>query len=171
MSSLNISCFGILLKHHLLRHHADAVVRKAKLLPELAHALEEIPADFQIEVNGPVPCRSACQTEEHLHLQLRLGKNGEWGGEQCLLYLQGILAWNGHELVPHALLPGALMLTTRDARKPDAAQIQKALSMLARAEFEVVMQNESRIGVFRPAPSALVLTRTARSTVPVARVA
>lgn len=163
MTSLNISCFGILLKHHLLRHHGESVVRKGRLLPELAQTLAEIPADFQLQVAGPMPCRSTCQTEEYLELKIKLWQGDEFQGEQCLLYLKGILVWSGKELIPHALLPATLMLTTRDARMPGASQIQRALGMLARAEYEVVMQSESRIGPFRRAPSALAVAGTART--------
>ena len=173
MSTIRISCFGILLKHYLLRHHADAVAPKGRFRPEIDHALLELPADFEIQTFIPAQCQDACLAEECLQVQISLGHQAGLLADRFLLSIRGILSRGRQDQSVHTLMPGRLHLVAQDELELTAIQIRKALSLLALPQLLVVVENESRIGLFRTMyqPRLLQRTRQPREAVKLARVA
>lgn len=149
MHPLRISCFGILLKHHLLRHHADEIALKGRLRPAAETALAGIPADFEVHLPAPLPEVSRSQGEEQrlaLHLDFRRAAMVE--ASDLALSVQGILARRGAEGTP-CLNPFSIHLLA--AQDPVSRElILHALASLARGEWHASIGTEVRVGLFRP---------------------
>lgn len=173
MPTLRISCFGILLKHYLLRHHADEVAPKGKFHPEIERALSAVPADFQVQADIPERNEGATMAEEYLQVHLSLRQADEPFGGLLVLAVQGILSRSRRDHGAHTLMPGRLNLAATNGLKLGATQIQQALSLLEQPELSAVVESESRIGIFRVIHQARAsqVIRQPRTAVKLARVA
>lgn len=173
MSALRISCFGILLKHYLLRHHADAVAPKGRFSPAIEHAMSSVPVDFQIHADVPERTWDAAMTEEYLqvHICLRL-PDAPLGGV-IHLSVQGILSRGRQEQAVNTLMPGRLTLADSTGLHLGAFQIQTALGLLAQPVIPAVVVSESRIGIFQAIhqPTLFKTARQPHAEIKLARVA
>lgn len=173
MSALRISCFGILLKHYLLRHHADVVAPKGRFSPEIERALSEVPVDFQIHADVPERSWDASMTEEYLQVHISLSHPDEPFGRVILLSVQGILSRGRQEPAVNTLMPGRLNLADSTGLHLGAFQMQKALGLLAQPVIPAVVVSESRIGIFQATrqPALFKTARPPHAAVKLARVA
>ncbi len=144
MSTLRISCFGILLKHHLLRHHANEVAPRRRLRPEIEEALACLPVNFEVRTSTQLPARDHLHGEERLTLGIDLSQ-----ADGMTLHVQGLLSRNGPGQA-HSLLPFSLRFSTDGQAPPSAAQLQAALLRLRAADLPIAAHSESRIGLFQP---------------------
>lgn len=156
MSALRISCLGILLKHHLLRHHGEEIAPRGRLRPEINAALAAFPPLFELAEAGELPSRIDSCGEERLTLRLDLGG--------ASLTLHGLLARRGTGDLP-ALLPYSMRLDSREQNQAAALPagiIRDALVTLSGGKVRFMLESESRIGLFQAvavhAPSRHVMT-------------
>lgn len=154
MSALRISCLGILLKHHLLRHHGEEIAPRGRLRPEINAALAAFPPWFELAEAGELPSRIDSCGEERLTLRLDLGG--------ASLTLHGLLARRGTGDLP-ALLPYSMRLDSREqnhAAALPAGIIRDALVTLSGGKVRFMLESESRIGLFQPVERSFRARRT-----------
>lgn len=173
--ALQVSCFGILLKQHLLRHDAEVVAPRGKLLASVAEALQQVPADFSIPLHAEaLPVLSGFGGgEPHVTLQLLLAPG--CGAVLPLglgLRLQGILARKRRESCAVLMLFGLRWWlnggAASDGVKLQRAELLQALRYLAGGQWTVEMQHELRVPWLSSAlPSGAAARGRVCTTVPV----
>lgn len=165
MHTLSISCFAILLKQHLLRHHADELAPRGRLRPAVEAALRTVPADFEVHPADPLWAGSSSKgQEQRLIAHLALGKNSTAAAAELSVCVQGILARRGVVGTP-CLMPFSIRLLA--AQGPlTTARVLRALDCLAHGDWHLTLEGEFRVGRFRPQPPL-----TERSAPPLVRVA
>lgn len=159
-TTLRISCFGILLKQHLLRHHADALAPKGRLRPAVEAALAAVPADFTVSHAGPLPLHSLARgLEQRLCLRLDLGDHSTAVTVAPSVCVQGILARRGLVEAP-CLMPFSIALSAGEGGA-STARVLQALECLAQGRWQAFVSSDPpRMALFRPPP---VLKEVARS--------
>lgn len=158
MIHLRISCFGILLKHHLLRHHADELAPRGRLRPVVEEALSGLSAEFGVPLPGVslLPEETALCGEERrltLHLDLRRDALSTAAVAAASVCVQGILARRGVVENP-CLMPCSVRLLPSESPLTTAGVLQ-VLACLAAGRWHASISMESRVGAFVPhAPPA-----------------
>ncbi|WP_133797466.1 hypothetical protein [Prosthecobacter fusiformis] len=143
MSTVRISCFGILLKHHLLRHYEDTVAPKRRMRPDIEMALASLPADFQISAEmPPVMPSSAGGEEQHITLQIDV-KSDQGHNGPFRLDVQGILARRASTQEVH-LMPFGMALVADSCIT--LVQLHQVLRKLGQQTLRATAHRQIRIG-------------------------
>lgn len=142
MPALRISCFGILLKLHLLRHHGEEVAPRGRLRPEISTVLAAFPPVFDLINVGELPSHTGSCVEQRLTLRLELK------GAELIVY--GLLARRGAD-DPPSLLPCSMRFNSQEHQVTlPASIIRDSLSALSSGKVRVKLESESRVGLFQP---------------------
>lgn len=149
MNTLQISCFGILLKHYLLRHYPDAVAPRGRMRREIDVALAGLPQEFQVtsEIASSSPLNVGME-EQHVTLQIDL-QGDEARAQPLRLNIQGMLVRRGVDQKVH-IMPCSIRLLADGTLT--FLQIQQALRRLGEQPLQTSIDQQLRIGSVRFQP-------------------